>query len=115
MNVNYVQFMKDWHLMIITLIFLGVDVTILIVTSAIDNARFMVASIPDREHPGEFSDVSDDWMQTITACLYMHAHYIYDIFICMHACMHILSLYRRMDIPSHIQCASVIPTLRHIG
>ena len=44
--------------MIITFIFVMVDVTILVIISAIDNARFMVAIIPDREHPGEFSDVS---------------------------------------------------------
>lgn len=52
------QFMKDWHLMFITFIFVMVDVTILVSISAIDSARFMVAIIPDREHPGESIDVS---------------------------------------------------------
>ena len=50
--------MKDWHLMVITFIFVMVDVTILVSISAIDSARFMVAIIPDREHPGETIDVS---------------------------------------------------------
>ena len=44
--------------MVITFIFVMVDVTILISISAIDSARFMVAIIPDREHPGESIDVS---------------------------------------------------------
>ena len=44
--------------MIITFIFVMVDVTILVSISAIDNARFMVAIIPDKEHPGQFIDVS---------------------------------------------------------
>ena len=52
------QFMKDWHLMVIAFIFVMVDVTILVSISAIDSARFMVAIIPDREHPGESIDVS---------------------------------------------------------
>ena len=50
--------MKDWHLMIITFIFVMVDVIILVSITGIDSARFMVAIIPDREHPGEFIDAS---------------------------------------------------------
>lgn len=50
--------MRDWHLIAVVFIFVMVDVIMLVIITAIGNARFTVATIPDAEHPGEFTDVS---------------------------------------------------------
>lgn len=42
----------------IVFIFIMVDVIMLVTITAIGDARYMVATIPDAEHPGEFTDVS---------------------------------------------------------
>ena len=53
-----IQFMKDWHLVAILFVFITIDVIILVVVTAIADARFGVSTIPDKEYPGEFVDVS---------------------------------------------------------
>ena len=52
------QFMKDWHLVAILLVFVMVDVIILVVVTAVGNARLTVTTIRDKEYPVEFTDVS---------------------------------------------------------
>ena len=50
--------MKDWHLVVILFVFITIDVIILVTVTAIADDRFSVTTVPDKEHPGEFIDVS---------------------------------------------------------
>ena len=47
----HMQFLKDWHLMIVVLIFVIVDIIILTTVTAVDNARYTFLSVQDRENP----------------------------------------------------------------
>ena len=52
------KYSKDWHLMIIVLIFIAADVIILVVAESVQASRFVPTLREDREFP-----------RTITVCL----------------------------------------------
>lgn len=52
------KYSKDWHLMIIVLIFIAADVIILVVAESVQASRFVPTLREDREFPS-----------TITVCL----------------------------------------------
>ena len=68
-RLNSLQFMKDWHLVAILFVFVMLEVIILVVVTAIGNARFTVTTIRDKEYPGEFTDVSFE-AGILYSCLY---------------------------------------------
>ena len=45
------QLLKDWHLAVIVLIFVIVDLIILITVTAVDGVHYTVRTIHDAEHP----------------------------------------------------------------
>ena len=50
--------MKDWHLVAILFVLIALDVILLVVVTAIEDARFGIKIVRDKEFPGEFTDVS---------------------------------------------------------
>ena len=49
--------MRDWHLVTIVFIFIFLDLLILISVTAITGSRYTVITIPDKENPGEHTNV----------------------------------------------------------
>lgn len=45
----YIQFIKDYHLMLLVLVFVLVDTIILVVVMSLDNSRFRVTIIPNKQ------------------------------------------------------------------
>ena len=46
------QLIKDWHLILLVLAILAVEVVALAILMAINSTRYSVREIPDKEHPG---------------------------------------------------------------
>ena len=70
------QLIKDYHLMLLVLAFVVVDTIILIVVMSLDNSRFTVTTIPNKQDPSPHINVGSD--ASVRACV--HA--------CRRVCVH---------------------------
>jgi len=52
---GHAQVLKDWHLFVIVMIFVFVDVIILTVVSSLDGARFELRRAVDKEFPSRMN------------------------------------------------------------
>ena len=52
---GHAQVLKDWHLFVIVMIFVFVDVIILTVVSSMDGVRFGLRRAEDREFPSRMN------------------------------------------------------------
>lgn len=52
------QTIKDWHLVLLVVFLVGIDVTILIITAAIPSLRLRARIVPNQEKLFEVSGVS---------------------------------------------------------
>ena len=52
---GHAQVLKDWHLFVIVMIFVLVDVIILTVVSSLDGARFELRRAVDKEFPSRMN------------------------------------------------------------
>ena len=69
MTFLHLQFLKDWHLMLMVLCFLVVDLIMLTAVTAINGARYVVRTIPDKEHLETTVNVRDTSSSCATVSL----------------------------------------------